>query len=194
MTDPRIDRSDPTQAAAEDRWLADRLASNLLDEPDFEDDDPPDMSMFEGDRHATVTVTYEGEAATAEEAALHFQEWVAMMSPADLVEFVRFDPLPEAPPISDADIERIVTEYVTRVRGNTSPAWDATHAVLAAINGEPGPDGTEAIAYDIVMELSETAHDLGIACPDYDEQPDELDAWNDRLFDALPIVAERLRG
>lgn len=149
--------------------------------------DLPDLSMFEGDRSYTVTLTYDGTAAGPDEAAANFLEWVAMLTAADVVEFV-VDTTPAPPVISDADVERLVTEYVSRVRGNTVPDYDATAAVLEHIDDRMG-------RWEIVMELGETAHDLGIECPDYDDEPDQLDAWNNRLDDvALPMVAERLRA
>lgn len=103
--------------------------------------------------------------------------WVAAMMPA---------PAPLVVPlISPEDQARLLTEYVSVVRGNTVPDYDATGAVLAAI-ADP------ADRWDIVMELSDTAGRLAIDGPDYDGDPDGVDAFNDLLETLLPAVAEAL--
>ena len=109
--------------------------------------------------------------------------WVAAMQP---------QPEPEPYKMAPATLSAIVDAYVAQVRANTVPAYDATTAVLDAIR----LDGHEnsGSRWDIVMEMSDIAGQIGITGPDYDADPDGTDAFNNALHDALPAVAQRLQA
>jgi hypothetical protein len=96
---------------------------------------------------------------------------------------------PAADPLTDGQLDAIVEAYVRLVRANTSASYDATGAVLAALDGT-GPD-TE---WEVVMEMAECADSIGITAPDYDDEPDALDAFNNRLATRLPAVRAALTG